>query len=80
MDLILDWNQGGKYDKFIELNRDGKMIVDTDIYGANKKFHKSTRIEVYFEMSNSGRYCIRLDHLYQGEETIHLNMNEPSRK
>ncbi len=57
-----------------------KMIADTDINGVNKKFHKSTRIKIYFEMSNSDRYCIRLDLPHQGEENIHLNMNEPARK
>lgn len=57
-----------------------KMIVDTDFNGFNKKFHKSTRIKIYFAMSNSDRYCIRLDLPHQGEETIHLNINEPAHK
>ena len=57
-----------------------KMIVDTDLNGFNKIFHKSTRIKIYFAMSNSDRYCIRLDLPHQGEETIHLNINEPAHK
>lgn len=57
-----------------------EMIVDTDLNGFNKKYHKSTRIKIYFEMSNSDRYCIRLDLPHQGEETIHLNINEPAHK
>ncbi|MBP1565990.1 MAG: hypothetical protein J6A58_09585 [Oscillospiraceae bacterium] len=57
-----------------------KMIVDTDLNGINEKFHKSTRIKIYFKMSNSDRYCIRLDLPHQGEENIHLNINEPAHK
>lgn len=57
-----------------------KMVVDIDISGLNPKPHKSTRIKVYFAMSNSDRYCIRLDFSHPGEECIHLNLNEPGHK
>lgn len=57
-----------------------KLVVDTDIYALSKKAHKTTRIKIYFAMSNSDRYCIRLDFPHEGEETIHLNLNEPAHK
>ena len=42
--------------------------------------HKSTRIKIYFAMRNSDRYCIRLDFPHEGEDSIHLNMNQPGIK
>ena len=57
-----------------------KLVVDFDINGLNPKPHKSTRLKIYFVMSNSDRYCIRLDFSHPGEECIHLNLNEPGHK
>jgi hypothetical protein len=57
-----------------------RLLVDPDLYGNNPKAHKSTRLKIYFAMGNSDRYCIRLDFPHQGEESIHLNINEPARK
>lgn len=57
-----------------------KVILDSDVYGGSTKAHKSTRLKIYFAMGNSDRYCIRLDFPHEGEDSIHLNMNEPSRK
>lgn len=57
-----------------------KMVVDTDGSGMNDKPHKTTRLKIYFAMNNSDRYCIRLDFPHIGEESIHLNMNEPGQK
>ena len=57
-----------------------KVIVDSDVYGGSTKAHKTTRLKIYFAMGNSDRYCIRLDFPHVGEDSIHLNMNEPGRK
>lgn len=57
-----------------------KIVVDSDLYGRNDKSHKSTRLKIYFAMGNSDRYCIRLDFPHDGEECIHLNLNEPTHK
>lgn len=54
-----------------------KVIVDNDTVGRNYKAHKTTRIKILFAMGNSDRYCIRVDFPHEGEESIHLNMNEP---
>ena len=54
-----------------------RMVVDSDTHGLNPKAHKTTRLKVFFAMGNSDRYCIRLDFPHQGEDSIHLNMNEP---
>lgn len=57
-----------------------KVIVDSNVYGGSTKAHKSTRLKIYFAMGNSDRYCIRLDFPHEGEDSIHLNMNEPGHK
>lgn len=57
-----------------------KLVVDVDIQGKNNKAHKTTRIKIYFSMGNSDRYCIRLDFPHEGENSIHLNINEPGHK
>ena len=57
-----------------------RLVVDSDLYGSTPKPHKSTRLKIYFAMGNSDRYCIRLDFPHQGEDSIHLNINEPARK
>ena len=54
-----------------------KLVVDYDTHGLNCKPHKTTRLKIYFAMGNSDRYCIRLDFPHDGEDSIHLNMNEP---
>ena len=57
-----------------------KMVVDSDTKGMNDKPHKTTRLKIYIALSNTDRYCIRLDFPHEGEESIHLNLNEPGRK
>lgn len=57
-----------------------KLIIDSNLYGNNNKMHKSTRLKIYFAMANSDRYCIRLDFPHEGEDSIHLNMNQPEIK
>ena len=57
-----------------------KMVVDTDTHGMNDKAHKTTRLKIFFAMTNSDRYCIRLDFPHIGEDSIHLNINEPGHK
>ena len=57
-----------------------KVVIDSNINGENDKPHKSTRIKIYFVMRNSDRYCIRLDFPHEGEDSIHLNMNQPGIK
>lgn len=57
-----------------------KVVIDSDVNGENDKPHKSTRIKIYFAMGNSDRYCIRLDFPHEGEDSIHLNMNQPGIK
>lgn len=57
-----------------------RVVIDSDINGESDKPHKSTRIKIYFVMDNSDRYCIRLDFPHEGEESIHLNMNQPGMK
>ena len=56
------------------------LIVDNDTQGLNPKAHKTTRVKIYFTMSNSDRYCIRLDFPHDGENNLHLNLNEPAKK
>lgn len=56
-----------------------KIVVDSNIYGENPKPHKTTRLKILFALGNSDRYCIRLDFPHDGENCIHLNMNEPAR-
>lgn len=57
-----------------------KMVVDVDTKGMNDKPHKTTRLKIYFALGNTDRYCIRLDFPHEGEDSIHLNLNEPGRK
>lgn len=57
-----------------------KLVVDVDTQGLNSKAHKTTRIKIIFSMGNSDRYCIRLDFPHEGEDNIHLNINEPAHK
>lgn len=57
-----------------------KMVVDTDTRGLSDKAHKTTRLKILFALGNSDRYCIRLDFPHEGENSIHLNMNEPKHK
>ena len=57
-----------------------KIVVDSDLYGSNEKTHKSTRLKIYFAMKNTDRYCIRLDFPHDGEDSIHLNLNDPGIK
>lgn len=57
-----------------------KLVVDIDTQGLNSKAHKTTRIKIIFSMGNSDRYCIRLDFPHEGEDNIHLNINEPAHK
>ena len=57
-----------------------KLVVDIDTQGYNQKAHKTTRMKIYFAMNNSDRYCIRLDFPHEGENNIHLNINEPAHK
>lgn len=57
-----------------------KLVIDSDTHGVNPKPHKSTRLKIIFSMGNSDRYCIRLDFPHEGENSIHLNLNEPAHK
>ena len=57
-----------------------KYMVDVDIEGYNNKPRKTTRLKIYFAMSNSDRFCIRLDLPHEGEDSIHLNINQPAYK
>lgn len=57
-----------------------QFVVNGDFYGNSDKPHSTTRMYVYFAMGNSDRYCIRLDFPHQGEECIHLNINQPGIK
>lgn len=57
-----------------------RMVVDTDTKGMNEKLHKTTRLKIYFTLGNTDRYCIRLDFPHEGEDSIHLNLNEPGNK
>lgn len=57
-----------------------KLVVDIDTQGYSQKVHKTTRMKIYFAMGNSDRYCIRLDFPHEGENNIHLNINEPAHK
>lgn len=57
-----------------------RVVVDSDLYGNSSEPHTSTRLKIFFAMGNSDRYCIRLDLPHEGENNIHLNMNEPAHK
>ena len=57
-----------------------KFVVDFDTNGFNPKCHKTTRLKIYFAMSNSDRYCLRLDFPHEGEDSVHINLNEPNHK
>lgn len=54
-----------------------KTIVNGDLEGWSKGFHKSTRIKIYFAIGNSDRYCIRLDFPHDDVNYIHLNIDQP---
>ena len=57
-----------------------QFVINGDFYGNSDKPHSTTRLYIYFAMGNSDRYCIRLDFPHQGEECIHLNLNQPGVK
>ncbi len=57
-----------------------QVVINGDFYGDSDKPHSTTRLYIYFAMNNSDRYCIRLDFPHQGEECIHLNLNQPGIK
>lgn len=57
-----------------------KSVIDFDTKEYREKSRSTTLLKIYFVLSNSDRYCIRLDFPHKGAESIHLNLNEPARK
>lgn len=54
-----------------------RTVINGDLEGWSKGFHKSTRIKLFFAMGNSDRYCIRVDFPHDDVNYIHLNIDQP---
>ncbi len=64
------------YDKRVR-----KILLDPkDMEKCDKIGSKATtKIEIFFSLSNGDNYCLRLDYGHEDHEYVHLNLNEPGR-
>ena len=59
-----------------------KVIVEPNMFGSEYESgsHVTTKMEIFFLMSNQDRYCLRIDFPHDQYAYIHFNIHEPGKK